>query len=121
MTNEVYDRLRKSIDGFLSAWRNGTRKRLGEKLPIVIIGDNSYSISEVDERDDEEGGHAVGQFLDVVEQELGREEVGRHHLAVGLAHYDLDDPCRLLGIARLAVGRLLGLAMLFARLMAGPG
>jgi hypothetical protein len=55
MTIEVYDirydRLRKSIDGFLNAWRNGTRKELGEKLPSLIVGNESYSISEVEERD----------------------------------------------------------------------
>jgi len=56
MTIEVYDiryeRLRKSIDGFLSAWRNGTRKKLGEKLPSLVAGNKSYSISEVEERED---------------------------------------------------------------------
>ena len=56
MTIEVYDiryeRLRKSIDGFLSAWRNGLRKELGEKLPSLIVGGKPHSISEVEERDD---------------------------------------------------------------------
>ena len=56
MTTEVYDirynRLRKSIDGFLNAWRDGTRGELGEKLPSLIVGDKSYSISDVEERTD---------------------------------------------------------------------
>ena len=56
MTIEVcdirYERLRKSIDGFLGAWRNGLRKELGEKLPSLIEGGKPCSISEVEERDD---------------------------------------------------------------------
>ncbi|CAM5201434.1 hypothetical protein BTHI11S_04885 [Bosea thiooxidans] len=40
------------------------------------------------------------------------------HLAVLLAHHDLDDPGRFLGIARLAVSRLVAMAVAGR---AGPG
>ena len=56
MTIEVYDiryeRLRKSIDIFLQHWMDGTRKKLGTKLPELVDGKKRYSISEVMEKSD---------------------------------------------------------------------
>ena len=56
MTIEVddirYERLRKSIDIFLQHWLDGTRKKLGTKLPQLVVAEKKFSISEVMEKTD---------------------------------------------------------------------
>jgi len=49
---ENYIKLRKSIDTFNQHWRDGTLKKLKTELPQFIDNEQSYSISDVKEKDD---------------------------------------------------------------------
>ena len=48
---ETYTKLRNSIDTFNQHWRDGTLKELKTELPLLIDNENSYSISEAQEKD----------------------------------------------------------------------
>jgi hypothetical protein len=50
---ENYIKLRKSIDTFNQHWRDGTLKKLKTELPKFVDNGQSYSISDVKEKDDE--------------------------------------------------------------------
>ena len=49
---KTYQKLRNSIDTFNQHWRSGLLKELHTQLPQLMEGGHSYTISEVQEKDD---------------------------------------------------------------------